>query len=663
MNPTGPRSLDLPYRIFRRIEREVRQRACGFDLGIDRGIAALVHRRVESRRRFGNFSRFAPWGDGKRLQELLASEVTAEERAAVVAAGERAVRHTFDLLGSGPVELGSSIDWHRDFKSGYSWCSRTHFTRVRQAVLSPGADIKVPWELSRCQHFSALGLSDRITGDPKYYEEFKAQTVSWLEANPYGTGVNWACAMDVGIRAVNWLNAAMLFEHRIREDGDENFFKDLERSLWMHGWYIRRNLEWSGPRGGLGGNHLLADLTGLLAIGLLFRDTGTGRRWFRFAKFHLEREMLRQVRADGCNHENSTSYHRLVMEMFEWSAAVSARAESPFSKSYETRLEAMRGFVDAYSAPSGIAVQFGDNDSGRLICAGIGNPSDHRYLTAAECGFGGSLDRLLLSGRSAGEPESNAAGDWHQGFPDGGFWFARRGPAWLGMRAGAYAEGGGHSHCDQLSIVLNVAGREILVDRGTGIYTPDPEKRNRYRSTASHNTFQVNGWEQSRIESGRAAIFRLPDQARTEVVEWSAAGETVRLVGQHHGCETERPGMLCRRTATLCGEQLSLVDQITGLKEGDRIDWAFHLMPGCSVELSEGRARIRAGSIIVEMVWPSSLSARVEPSAHSPAYGVEETAGCLRLATVFDRNGPGEFPISLHWKNESGAGTSNHLPC
>src|SRR5262252_4224013 len=36
-------------------------------------------------------------------------------------AAEQVVGHIFDLLGSGPVNLGPRIDWQRDFTSGYTW--------------------------------------------------------------------------------------------------------------------------------------------------------------------------------------------------------------------------------------------------------------------------------------------------------------------------------------------------------------------------------------------------------------------------------------------------------------------------------------------------------------------------------------------------------------
>ncbi len=43
---------------------------------------------------------------------------------------ERLMRHEFDLLGSGPVDLGPEIDWSRDFKSGRLW-PPVHVSRFR----------------------------------------------------------------------------------------------------------------------------------------------------------------------------------------------------------------------------------------------------------------------------------------------------------------------------------------------------------------------------------------------------------------------------------------------------------------------------------------------------------------------------------------------------
>jgi hypothetical protein len=558
----------------------------------------------------------------------------------------------FDLLGSGPVHLGQEIDWHLDFKAGYRWNPGIPHVLIRAEPLPVGVDIKVPWELSRCLHFSSLGLADWITGDAKYYAEFKRQVTHWIESNPVGMGVNWACTMDVGIRAVNWINAAMLFGQRIAQESDKLFLRKLHESLWHHGIHVKNNLEWSGPRGRLCGNHLIADLTGLLALGILFHQTRVGSGWWSFSKYHLEREIVRQVNPDGTNYENSTSYHRLVMEMFLWAASIAERSGPPFSPGYNERLSRMSRFVSAYTAPSGSAVQFGDNDSGRLVTTGICVDSDHRYLVAGRAGFGGLADRLLLRGSLA---MPSLPSDCDGGFLDGGYWFLRRGSAWLGIRAGKVSEGGGHAHCDQLSIVLNLEGQDFLVDRGTGTYTPDLRKRNHYRATAHHSTMKVNGWEQNYFGEGRSAVFSMRDDTRTDVVSWVPGGKDACLVARHHGYESKRAGLLCRRSLTLSERHLRITDSITLLRSGDEVAWAFHFSPQARLSLSANSLAANVNGTELTLLWAPELSAVIEEGYHSSAYGVEVLASCLRLEKTVATDGGDDFNFEFSWTPETAA--------
>jgi hypothetical protein len=102
------------------------------------------------------------------------------------------------------------IDWHTDFRSGYRWNKKTWYKWIRYGHV-PGADIKVPWELSRFQHLTDLGRAYHTAGDEKYVFEFTCQITDWLMNNPPKFGINWACTMEVAIRSLNWILGSYFF--------------------------------------------------------------------------------------------------------------------------------------------------------------------------------------------------------------------------------------------------------------------------------------------------------------------------------------------------------------------------------------------------------------------------------------------------------------------
>src|SRR5205823_11389899 len=113
----------------------------------------------------------------KRAQAIEQNQPRLAERTKHSA--DRSVRHVFDLLGSGPVQLGERVDWHTDFKTGISF--------VRDGLeedhdsLRPDepCDVKVPWELSRCHNWVTLGRAYALTSEPRYALEFVSQLDAW----------------------------------------------------------------------------------------------------------------------------------------------------------------------------------------------------------------------------------------------------------------------------------------------------------------------------------------------------------------------------------------------------------------------------------------------------------------------------------------------------
>ncbi|MEE9230500.1 MAG: heparinase II/III family protein, partial [Acidobacteriota bacterium] len=297
-----------------------------------------------------------------------------------VAGANKICEHVFDLLGSGPVELGPEIDWHRDFKSGYRWDPQTFYTDVPYGHVE-GVDIKVPWELSRGHHLPVLGHAYLLTGDERYAQEAVTQIRHWLKTNPPEFGVNWACPMDVGIRSVNWLWAAGLLADASAADAE--FFANLLAGLQSHGRFLMENLEVEAD--GITSNHYLANIVGLLYLGVCVPELSEAETWRTLAVRALVEEMGRQVLPDGVDYESSIPYHRLVTEMFLSAALLCRHHNVPLPPPFWERLEHMLEFVRSYTKPNGLAPQVGDADDGRLhIFHGYGkaDPRDHRHLLA-----------------------------------------------------------------------------------------------------------------------------------------------------------------------------------------------------------------------------------------------------------------------------------------
>ncbi|WP_160300819.1 alginate lyase family protein [Kiritimatiella glycovorans] len=600
---------------------------------------------VDADVRLARFAARVPFGAPARMRALLKEPLSAEERDAVRAAAGRAAEGCFDLLGSGPYRFENAIDWHRDIRSGACW--RRDFLYLDAAKQTPeGADLKGPWELSRLQHAIPMGLAWLMEEDERYPRAFREQVESWIEANPPGYGVNWACAMEVAIRAVNWLAGYGLMSESLDAPDLAGFRRRFSGVLHAHGRWIRTHLEWLGPCSPSRANHFLADLTGLYTIGLLFGDRPEGRRWAQFARHRLEAEMMHQCTADGVHFERSTGYHRLALEMFLWCRALARSAGTPFSQGFDDRLERMQGFVRDYTKPNGHAPLIGDQDDGRLLGTPIPDLRDHRYLFPPDDSGGTplSVDRVLLDGTRPG----TASG--HEGwvaYEQGGFFIRRFGPAWLMVRAGPLAHAGGHAHNDQLSFELNLNGRDLFVDRGTGVYTSDPEVRNRYRSTQAHNVLSINAAEQNSIPE---TLFGMPDETQTRVVEC----EKNALEAVHQGFHSlGRSGTECGRRFELAADGMRLRDRLTGLRRGDRLTWRLHLAPGLEAIEDEGRWRIVEQDDETHrctVLPPRGAQVASEPFAHSPSYGVFEDAFALVFTRVIEDAAEDEsFEWSISW--------------
>ena len=572
----------------------------------------------------------------------------AEAAGRTISDANEVCRHKFALLGSGKTDLGPRIDWHRDFKSGFRWNHRAYYLWTRKHVtLNDDSDVKVPWELSRFQHLPTLGKAYWLTGDAKYAREFADEIESWISDNPRELGVNWACTMDVAIRAVNWIWGWYFFSNAetITEAWKDRFLK----SLFLHGRHIRNNLEFEPIRG----NHYLSDLAGLVYLGLFFNGAKEPEKWLALGVSSICQEMEGQVCCDGVDYEGSISYHRLVTELFLSATLLCLKNGTSFPDWYLGRLERMIDFVMYYTKPDGTAPQIGDNDDGRLhILADYGdwNRLDHRHLLsvgavlfnrpdfkqAAGAFHEESLWLLGEDGRKRFDelPETRTSPS-SKAFPQGGFYIMRSDTRYMIVDCVPASPGlpSGHKHNSRLSFELFAYDKSFIIDPGSFIYTADRNMRNLFRSTRYHNTVVVDDQEQNVFSQHE--LFNMGNDAIVRANRWEAGEEYDLLDAEHHGyARLEKPVVHRRQVLFDKKEGYWLIKDTLSGEGSHHFDVCFHFAPLQLEAAGEFpmmiRTKAEGANLAVIPLETEGLTVEILPGWVSYRYGVKVEAPVVR---------------------------------
>jgi hypothetical protein len=562
--------------------------------------------------------------------------------AGVRADAEAILGHRVDYLGSGLVALGPEFDWHRDFKSGYRWPA-VFYQDLEVTRLGDDSDAKVPWELSRGHQLLTLARAARLYEDERYTAELEHQLTSWLDANPTGLGINWVNAMEVAIRALNWAWAIGTMEQW--RPLDPGLRRRVTHSLQAHGRHIAANLEGSRL---LRGNHYLADVLGLFALGAFLEGDPMADRWLRFGLRELEREISDQVLVDGVGFEASLPYHGLALELFLLGWLVAGRHGRTLSRPYRERLERMLEVSRAVRHPDGRIPIFGDQDSGRVLPGGFGRPATHDNLLD----IGAALLDLprLVPGPAPDEEVAWTLGldAWRRlagresapvrpatAFPHGGLYVLRGAEAHLVARWGGVGQNGngGHGHNDLSSYELSY-GAPLVVDSGTYAYTSDPVARDAFRSARAHNVLVVDGLDMHPLPP--ASPFQMPAHARFGVECWEEARDFVVLAGWHDGYRRDGAALTCRRTITLDRGigRVDVLDEVEGASMRT-LESFMHLAAGADVTpLDERTVRVTAGGCTVTVAFEGADAVHVETGWVSEQFGVRVAAPVLRAVAA-----------------------------
>src|SRR2546423_2380830 len=473
------------------------------------------------------------------LQRKLFPQPTAQ----LIDQARRIVKeHCWPLLGFGEKCFGKeAIEWNRDPLSGFSWPLDYHADI--NLIRKDGSDARVVWELNRLAHFIPLGRAYAITNDDSFSKEFFQQLKDWCAQNPTSRGVNWNCAMEVALRAINLLAAFQLFLRA--PEMDDVALKDFLKLFDQHGAHIQRNLEFSHIANS---NHYLADIAGLLWLGVMLPELQSAREWGEFGLRELLREMDQQILPDGADNEASTGYHRLKAEMFLYSFVLCHLNGFDIDEKYWSKLRAMIEYLRAYVRPDGFAPLIGDSDSGQFLPVVRRRGDDHSYLLAMGAAVfqeprfklaGTEAEELLwiLGERGVRDYESLPPGEppASQAFPNAGTYLLRQDDLYLLFNASdsGIKGRGSHGHNDALSVEVSAYGTAFIVDPGSYIYTSNLRERHLFRSTAYHSTVRVEGLEQNTVDE--AIPFIIGNEARPRVLSWETNADADTIVAEHYG--------------------------------------------------------------------------------------------------------------------------------
>ena len=333
--------------------------------------ALVAHFQQRTRPDF--FSGFVlPSSEVAALQRSLFPEETDE----LISTAERIIKHhCWPLLGLKETCFGNAIDWHRDPLSQFTW-PLDYFADIN-LQRGDGSDVRFVWEQNRLGHFLTLACAYAVTSERRYSDEFFQQVESWHAANPLGLGVNWNCAMEVALRAMNLLGAFTLF--RRAAEFDEQKLSRLLTLFDQHGRFIHSHLEFSHIATS---NHYLSDVVGLLWLGVMLPELEQAETWRTFGLSEMLSEMDKQVLEDGADFESSTGYHRFVLELFLYSFLLCRANEIEIDSRHWDKLHRMLRYVRAYLRPDGLAPLIGDSDSGQVFPLRRHRGDDHSYLLA-----------------------------------------------------------------------------------------------------------------------------------------------------------------------------------------------------------------------------------------------------------------------------------------
>jgi uncharacterized heparinase superfamily protein len=369
------------------------------------------------------------------------------------------------------------------------------------------------------------------------YDNAKFLVQNWIENYPlkrYKSG--WE-PYPVSLRIMNW-TVFFFGQHLDKIISDIEFQTILKKSLILQAIWLVYRLEYH-----LLGNHYLENAAALSLIGSCFNNPKI-KNWFQIGTNILRRELAEQILDDGMHFERSPMYHSRIVYLLKLLHNTGnqdlQKIVTPYwNKTVET--------LEKLCHPDGQIALFNDS------ALGIYN---HPKQFFQNKNIDETKNIQLIDAGYFGAKTNNG----HYILCDAG----NIGPDYLP----------GHAHGDIFSFELSFSGKRMIVDSGVYDYIDSPNRKYS-RSTAAHNTVEINGRDQCEFFDA----FKVGRRVYPCHVFFETLTFGFRLSGElHHNRKTIHHRLFEWNHNGI----LKIIDRIN-TRQSTKIISRFHLHPDCKI--------------------------------------------------------------------------------
>lgn len=341
----------------------------------------------------------------------------------------------------------------------------------------------------------------------------------------------------ISLRIINWVK--FLSKNEIQDEV-------VNKQLYLDVYRLKNRLEYH-----ILANHLFENGFGLLFGAYYFQD----EKLYNTAKKIILNELKEQLLPDGAHYELAPMYHQIILFRILDSYQLVAKnswKNNELKNEFAMAAKSMLGWLKKMQFSNGDLPMVNDSTNG------VAPSTEDLFAYALDLGLVYEEKKLNESGyRKLEQGSLELLID-------------------VGQIAPSYQPG--HSHADNLQILVHKNGHPYLVDTGISTYEKN-ERRHKERSTSSHNTLTVDGKNSSEVWSG----FRVGRRAKTHLKQ----DNSIFIEAFHDGYSYL--GVRHQRSVELYADGFAINDTVFCKKKNRLFTGNLHFHPDRDVRLENNQ--------------------------------------------------------------------------